>query len=148
VKARRVVSGDRSRRRLSSELPYSRPLLSLGDIIGDATLRGVRGGINRMGEEKPAMMMMYYARERANARTCVRTAGTKGTRLRFRKPRVAMLLLLWMLVVSIVCWPPFLRAERVRCRQLGSVECILINASFLLPWSIDSPATRPKRAKC
>ena len=60
VNARSVVSGDRSRKRLSSELPCCRPLLSRGDIIGDGALRGERGGINRIGEEKAAMVMMYW----------------------------------------------------------------------------------------
>jgi hypothetical protein len=52
-----VVSGDRSRRRLSSELPCALPLLVAGDMAGDATRRGVRGGIIRRGEEKTSMAM-------------------------------------------------------------------------------------------
>lgn len=52
-----MVSGDRSRRRLSSELPCALPLLVAGDMAGDATRRGVRGGIIRRGEEKTSMAM-------------------------------------------------------------------------------------------
>ena len=49
MKARSVVSGDRSRRPLSSELPSVRPRRPPGDMVGDGTRRGVKGGTRRRG---------------------------------------------------------------------------------------------------
>ena len=56
MKAWSVVSGDRSRRPLSSELPRVRPRRPPGDMVGDGTRRGVKGGTRRRGDAYAAIV--------------------------------------------------------------------------------------------
>lgn len=84
-----MVSGDRSRRRLSSELPCALPLLVAGDMAGDATRRGVRGGIIRRGEEKTSMAMFAVGMKERLVTVTTRYKG-EATSLRHSKSRVAV----------------------------------------------------------
>jgi hypothetical protein len=60
-------------------------------MIGDAARRGLRAGINRIGEEKAAIVVDCVSWERAIARTCVGQAQRRLGCLQWRKERVVML---------------------------------------------------------